>query len=474
MANPERASGNRPRRDWRRLRESAVLWSWLFNGLRLASGLLLLPLLLRVLPDNDMGMYYVFLSLATVVPMMDFGFALSVERALAYALGGATALTAHGVSTERQEGGANEAVIHDVVFSARRLYRWLSLGTLVFLAAGGSLLVGVTVQQTARPAWTWMAWGVHAVTLSLEIYTGYWVAVLRGLNQVTRSARWLSLAYGLKLGLASGLLLAGAGLMAVPLAGLVAGLVLRAGAGRDVRQRVGRRPEGAGDVRAMVQALWPNSWRLGVQLGALFVSNYVYTYLCSHQFGLEVMYQYGLSVQILWIAHGIAAVWTSVKWPIVAQLRMRGDREAMKRTLWPRVWLQYVTYAVLAGGAILVGPVLIEWIKPDKALLARPILLLLAFDALGQMNFTLWTSLIATENRIPAVWPLVATHAAGWIVASILILGVGWGVETLALTPLVLGGLFNYWWWGREGAKVLGTHFLRFLFGPLVRSHARN
>ena len=56
-------------------------------------------------------------------------------------------------------------------------------------------------------------------------------------------------------------------------------------------------------------------------------------------------------------------------------------------------------------------------------------------------------------------------HAARW--------GRVFAVSSL-VTPLVLGGLFNYWWWGQEGAKVLGTDFLRFLFRPSVRSHARN
>src|SRR5690606_6472184 len=62
-----------------RILRSAVLWSWLFNGLRLASGVLLLPLLVRVLSEPDVGMYYVFVRLAAIIPMMDFGFSLSIE-----------------------------------------------------------------------------------------------------------------------------------------------------------------------------------------------------------------------------------------------------------------------------------------------------------------------------------------------------------------------------------------------------------
>jgi hypothetical protein len=53
---------------------SAVAWSWVMNGLRLASGVLLLPLLLHYLNEADFGMYFVFLHLGALVPILDFGF----------------------------------------------------------------------------------------------------------------------------------------------------------------------------------------------------------------------------------------------------------------------------------------------------------------------------------------------------------------------------------------------------------------
>ena len=50
-----------------RLRSSTVVWSWIYNGARLASGIILLPLVLRKLPEAELGMYYVLLVLAPLV-----------------------------------------------------------------------------------------------------------------------------------------------------------------------------------------------------------------------------------------------------------------------------------------------------------------------------------------------------------------------------------------------------------------------
>jgi O-antigen/teichoic acid export membrane protein len=455
---------------WRRVTGSAVIWSWMFNGLRLSSALVLLPLLMAVLPDAEFGMYYVFLALAGAAPMMDFGFGLSVERNLSYAVGGAKSLQAQGVGGgSGAGGGANQALMAEVVWSARGLYRWLTLGAMVLLLVVGTWMVGLRVEETVDARWTWMAWGVHLVATSLEIYSGYWVAVLRGLNRVTLAARWLSVAYGTKLVLSVALLLGGAGLMAVPLAGLTAGILLRWGVGREVHRRVPRLGEvgGGTGVRAggLLRILWPNSWRLGLQMMALFLSANTSVWLCTHYFGLTMTGRFGLSVQVMNLAIGLAEVWTSVKWPQIAQWRIRGDAESMRRVLRPRYGLLVLTYLLLAGGAVTLGPWLLELLGTDKTMLDRVWLWFLMVESLGRLNFGFWTTLIATENRIPALWPLVGTHVLGVVGAVVWVGGLGGGVEALVLTPLVLGSLFNFWWWSRVGVRMLGVSLLGFVAG---------
>lgn len=453
-----------------------MLWSWLFSGLRLASGLLLLPLLLTSLSKADLGLYYVFLNLGTLAYLADFGFSLSVERGVSYALGGAASLSAMGVARGGTGGEPNEALLRTVLRATQRLYRGITVGAALLLGVGGSVVVGLGVREASSPGLAWAAWGVHLVATSLEIYSYYWIAVLRGLNRVTTSARWLVAAYGLKLAVSAVLLVAGAGLLAVPVAGLLAGIVLRAGARRAVRARV---PDmgipGTGEVRRTLAALWPNSWRLGAQGAAVFATTSSFALICMAvpRLGPEVYAEYGLSVQVMHIALGMAAVWTSVKWPIVAQWRARDDRAAIRALLAPRFRLQVATFVMLAGLAVGLGPWVLEQLGTDKHFLPPPWLLLLAVNALGELNFTFWTTLISTENRIPSAGPLVATHAVGLVAVVTLVWGAGWGVEAFVLVPLLLGGAFNYWWWARVGARTLDATFPRFVVGPLFPSHGR-
>src|SRR5262245_59541715 len=94
---------------FKRLNNSTVVWSWLFNAFRLASGIILLPLLLRKLSTPDLGMYYVFVNVVALVPLIDFGFAPTVGRFVSYAMGGAESIQAQGVAQPCKSSGPNYA-----------------------------------------------------------------------------------------------------------------------------------------------------------------------------------------------------------------------------------------------------------------------------------------------------------------------------------------------------------------------------
>jgi hypothetical protein len=104
-----------------RLRSSTVVWSWVFNGFRTATGLILLPLVLRKLSTPELGMYYVFLSQVALAPVIDFGFSPTILRFVSYAMGGAQTIQAHGVS-KGADSGPNFGLLWQLFYTTRALY----------------------------------------------------------------------------------------------------------------------------------------------------------------------------------------------------------------------------------------------------------------------------------------------------------------------------------------------------------------
>ncbi len=449
-----------------RLRDSAVVWSWLLNGFRLASGLLLLPLLLHRLSEADLGMYYVFLGLVALLPIVDSAFSFNISRSVGFAMGGARQLHAQGLDKEPGHDAPNFPLLWDLLAATRVLYRSLALATLALLGLVGTVIVGWRVGETTSTAVTWWAWALTLLSAGWEIYSGWWNVFLRGMNEVLASSRLAVVAYALRLVIACGLLLGGGGLLSVPIAALLSGFVQRELARRHCLKLLSAVPPPSAKpaMRALLATMWPNCWRVGLQLLSGYLAANVYAVLCLRLFGLGANAQYGLSVQIISLITGMATVWTYVKWPLAAQLRARQDDAGLRRLLWPRVWLQSLTFLALAAIAVVIGQPLLDWWGTDKKVLPTVWLTLLALNGFLDTRICFWTILLATENRVPSLWPTVATNLFSLVLATVLIYSTSLGLGALVLAPLVAGGMFGYWYWPLAGARNLRTTWLRFTF----------
>ena len=454
------------RNAWTRLSGSTVVWSWTLNGFRLASGLLLLPLLIRVLPKPDFGMYYVFLSLVALLPIIDCGFSVSIARYISYAMGGATDLVAEGLIAKQTPAPPNFGLLWRLLGTTRKLFRYLSVLTFLVLGLGGTYAVNLRVQETSSPQLTWLAWGVTLFSAILEIYSGWWNIFLRGMNEVLLSARISVLAQGVKILLAAILLLMGAGLLALPLAGLASSLLQRQLARQKCLRRLGSPPvpsHSAWVEASLLPILWPTSWRTGLQFFSTYLATNANAIICAKIFGLAANAEYGLTIQITSIIQGTAMVWTSVKWPLVGQYRAQNESIKLQKVLWPRYWLQAGTFLILGVAAFLLGPALLRWQGANKEMLPPILFALVLLNSFFELHFSFWTTLLSMGNRIPSLWPTVATNILSLTLVFALLHFTSLGLGALVLSPFIAGCLFNYWYWLLPGARSLGTSWWRFV-----------
>lgn len=453
----------------KRLSHSAVVWSWIFNGFRLASGLIVLPLVLRQFTQADLGMYYVLLSLAALGPIVDFGFGPTIGRFVSYAMGGAEALQAHGVPNPGSNSSPNYPLLWQLLLTTRRLYGYLALAILVIVGAWGTYMVELRIGETSSPLITRLAWLATLASTLFDIYSNWWSVYLRGLNEVRDAARIGVVGLAVKFAISVALLLSGAGLLSIPIASLAGSIIQRHLArARTLALLKGEPPAKGTNIKDNLRTLWPNSWRLGVQLMSGYLTVNANIAICLHTFGLDASARYGLSVQLMSIASGIANVWTITKWPIIGQHQARREQIPVQRILWPRLWLQNFTFLFLSAGVVFCVPFLLRWLGSNKEMLPTSWLLALTLSSFLDLQFTAWTTLISTENRLPFLWPTVATNVLSLSLTLALVHFTTLNLGALVLGPLLAWSLFNYWYWPPFAARAMGTTLPRFLFfGPM-------
>lgn len=459
-----------------RLWTSPVVWSWAFNALRFASGILLLPLLLR-LPEPDFGFYWILLNLAAMVPLLDMGFAASIDRAIGYAMSGTSELKAKGMVSHDSSGGTkgpNHVLLWRLITATRSLYRILSIGVLLILGSWGTFVVSLRVDETSSSQLTWFAWSLTLLSGILEMYSGWWNVVLRGLNQVLPATRILVLSYSAKFFLSIILLSSGAGLLSVPIAGFISSFLQRALSRRLTLKLLSKEPAPTPDSNEtikLIKILWPNSWRTGCHHLSIYLTTSVSTYLCMKHLGLTASGQYGLSLQVVSICQSMSQVWIQVKWPFIFQLRSRNALNELRQIARPRIILLYASYFLLASLAAGVGPVILDWLNQNswtqtsKSLIPLIWLVPLLMNGFFETQFSTWGMFIFAENRIPYLWPIVIGNFVALLVMIALLQLTTWGIGAFVLAPLLVGSLFNYWYWPAYSARLIGSRFDRFFFG---------
>ncbi len=466
------SSLNQPKVLAGRLLNSSVVWSWIYNLFRLASGLLLLPLILNELSTDELGMYYVLLSQVALSTVIDFGFSPTISRFVGFAMGGAESIQAHGVA-KTEAAGPNYRLLWELLFTTRALYRYLSLIVIAVMAVWGTYLVEMRIDSTPSPLITRIAWIATILSTALDIYVSWAIVFLRGMNEILPSTRIGVAAAMVRFFLSAGLLMAGAGLLSIPLGGLAGSILQQYLTRRLCLKRMANHP--APDrvpIAKHLRVLWPNSWRTGVQLTSFYLTVNGNTAICLYLLGLGANAQYGLSIQLVNIIAGMSAVWTYVKWPLINQYRTRHDYTALQHIFWPRVWLQNLTFLAMAGGLLLLGPFLLRTFGSGKQMLPLFWMGLLVLNSFLESQFSLWGTLISTENRQPYLWPAVATNVASLALSLVLIRTTDLGLGAFVLGPLIPGLLFNYWYWPLAGARSIQTSWLRFTFSGPSRTSA--
>ena len=74
-----------------------VLWGYIAQFFNIGAGILLLPVILKLLPADILGVWYIFLTISSLVQMIDFGFQPTFTRNVAYVFSGAVKLQAKGL-----------------------------------------------------------------------------------------------------------------------------------------------------------------------------------------------------------------------------------------------------------------------------------------------------------------------------------------------------------------------------------------
>lgn len=383
-----------------------MFWGYFAQSLNVGAGLLLLPVAIRFLSPEDLGLWFVFMTLGSLAQLLEFGFQPTIARNVAYILAGATAINKQGLPNFDTQRQPSEKLLAQLIASSRLVYRWVALiaALLMFIAGSAYILTLLSTAQTVDESL--LAWFLYASGNVIGFYFSYVNAILQGRGSVTASNKVI-VSSRISMLLIGALALAlNMGLLGLSFAMLISVVVGRWLAYRflvkDIYTRAALEHK-VGNSPTMLRALRHNANKLGIVQVSTFLVQRAGILIASSFLGLAEAASFSLSVTILMAFSSISMVVVQVSLPHVARAQSQGDGVSLREMYGEMVIIGWVTYAICLLALLMFGAQFLTEIRAKTALLPSWQLFFFGFVYLLELNHSIAASYLTTLNTIPFV-----------------------------------------------------------------------
>ena len=450
-----------------------ILWSYVAQMLNIGMGVITLPLILKTLSQDEVGLYYIFASIISIISLFDLGFSSQFSRYLTYIFSGAQSLCKEGIPKERSEE-VNEELLAATIVTAKKIYSTLSIvATLCLLAVGTPYLWMVTESGTLVENVPYV-WIVFCISCFFNIYYIYLTAFLQGKGLVKEGKQAAVFSKLTQLLLLFILLyFFDMGLLGVVTANLIAPFVLRFLSYKhfyttDVKNALKGHKVGKDEVNRIFGILFYNAKKIGLITILASSLSYASTVIIGAYLPLSVVASYGVMVQIVGIILGLSTTQVYSKIPLFGNLMVYKETERLKSEFGMSIFSFYVING-LGVLTIMCAPFVFKLCNFSVQLPAIGIVLLYVFVQIAEKNQSLFCQLLLVENNLVYYKSGIFTCIAVFVLLLIF-LHAGGGIVSVIMAQAIPLFAYCVWKWPLFVMKKYEISFKHdILYSPIHR-----
>jgi hypothetical protein len=420
-----------------RLVRSAVIWIWAVTALRLANFLIVLPIALRTLPSELLGLWYLMLNLVGMVVLVEVGLSAAISRQATFFHAGASRS-----NTEDQAlAQPNWAAMHGLVLLGIKIYSWLGWLVAVCCLGGGVWLALTHPREMLRPA-PLVAFTLLTLSGTLRMRGLFWNPLLFGLQRVRESQRIQFTGILLSYGVSLAGLLAGGGILALAAGQAMLLLYPLYRSEWIVRSRM-KVIFDEPPVELSWRPIWSSTWQAGGILLGSWLGTQGLIFACGQTLGLSVSASFSLSSIVAFTIHYAAQSWLLARYPTISAWWAVGNRAAIGALALRRIALAMASFVAGAVLAWVTLRWLLDWLGSRTPALTGSELAALFLIAGVDLFVALHSSVLASCNLFPHLRAILGAGILTLLTAFVL--GAHFGIWGILAAPLVCQGLTTLW-----------------------------
>lgn len=429
-----------------------VIWSYLGYFFNLCTNIILMPFILRAVEGNELGLWYTFLSVGTLVNLLDFGFSPTLVRNVTYAWCGAKEIKKEGAS-DLQGNEPNYALFFNVLQACKYVSMLIAGIALICMLTVGSAYIGYVAREIPFRVYA-TAWLFFSAAVFLNIFYNYWTTSLKGIGAVKQSQIAVIISKIVQIVISLFGLYSGYGIIALAVAYLLSEFIMRFIAKRflfhyeniaEQRKKYVAKIQ-LNELRSLLLKIWYNAKKTGlVSLGA-FVITQGNTMICSAFIGLEATASYGICLQLITVVRGVSQIFFDANQPKMINTKVSGNIEKSKKELSLAMVIYWGVFILVITVLATIGIPLVHLIRSNTPL---PLFMVLFMGSYLFLEGThgLFASYITFSNEVPYVKSSIVS--AFFILVGQLFVAIftDWGIYALMAVQAVVQLCYNNWHW---------------------------
>jgi O-antigen/teichoic acid export membrane protein len=444
-----------------------VIWNFGATILRVASGILILPLVLRILSPEDVGLWTVFLTIGSFTLLLDFGFGSAFTRNITYIFSGAKELKHEGYINVIPNSEINHGLLKSMILVMKKFYLLMAIFLLLLLLTVGSGYIFTLLKQySGNQNVVLISWILYVFFVVFQLYTLYFDSLLQGRGYIRRSKQIIIISQIAEITTISLVLLAGGGIFSLVLGKailVILNRILSYKAFYDTELKEKLRISDIIKSKPLFKIIAPNAIKIGLtSLGAFLITRSA-IFIGSLYFSLEEIASYGISKQVIDLIGFTGSIWFSTYYPLLTKNRIEGQIVEIKNTYIKSKLLHILIFFI--GGFVLIslGNFMLKVVGSQTFFLSKDILIFFLIVAFLESNHSMSAGLLLTKNEVPFFKAAIVSGICFVLLLLILLKFTSLGLLALIIAPGIVQGLYQNWKWPYEVWKDLNIKLKDFV-----------
>lgn len=444
-----------------------IAWNFAGTIMRVASGVILLPIVLSTLSKDDVGLWNIFLQVGGLAFLLDFGFQSTFGRNITYIFSGVKELKAEGyTSVDNDDNSISYPLLKSVIQAMRRFYGIIAIVFMIgFYAVSPFYLKHILKDYHGDTNLhvIWSSWLLYGVLVAYQLYTYYYSSLLIGRGMIKKQQQIYVIGQSFRIGASIILLIMGYGIISMVVGQLVSDIFTRilsynAFYDKNIREEI--KQAVASPVKDIMKIMTPNATKIGITtIGWFLTSKIVLLVAPLLSISLSTIGSYGTTMTMINLIMSLSTLWSSTFYPKLTLYRVNNQHADLKRVYIKGQLSMVIVYLICGAGLILIGPTLLHIIKSNTPLLTPMMITAILLIAMLESNYGIASSFILSGNQVPYMKSSILTGVFTQILLLSMLKFTALGTWAMIIAPGFAATAYLYWKWPLVAHKQLQLRF---------------